>query len=59
MENDNTLRGMKEKICELEQVIFLASKLVLKYEEILDRNPNAEWCQIREQILNESSKLKR
>jgi hypothetical protein len=59
MENDNTLRGMKEKICELEQVVFLASKLVLKYEQILDRNLNTEWCEVREQILNESSKLKR
>ena len=50
---------MKEKICHLEQVIFLASKLVLKYEEILDKNPNQDWCLIREDILKESALLKK
>jgi len=59
MENDNTLKSMKEKICHLEQVIFLASKLVLKYEEILDKNPNQDWCLIREDILRESALLKK
>jgi len=58
MENDNIIREMKERICHLEQVVFMAFKLVRKYEEILDRNPNTEWCEIREDILNESSKLK-
>ena len=54
MENDNTLKAMKEKICNLEQALFLASKLVTKYEQILDKSPTQEWCLIREEILNES-----
>lgn len=59
MEAVNTIKEMKEKICNLEQALFLASKLVAKYEEILDKNPTQEWCLIREEILNESAMLKK
>ena len=58
MEKDNVVREMKERICQLEQVVFLASKLVLKYEQILDKNPNDEWTRVREEILNESAKIR-
>lgn len=58
MEKDNVIREMKERICQLEQVVFLASKLVLKYEQILDKNPNDEWTRVREEILNESAKIR-
>ena len=58
MEKDNVIREMKERICQLEQVVFLASKLVLKYEQILDKNPNDEWTRVREEILNESAKTR-
>lgn len=59
MEAVNTIKEMKEKICNLEQALFLASKLVAKYEEILDKSPTQEWCLIREEILNESALLKK
>ncbi len=59
MEADKTLKEMKEKICNLEQALFLASKLVNRYEQILDKNPTQEWCLIREEILNESALLKK
>jgi len=58
MEKDNVVREMKERICQLEQVVFLASKLVLRYEQILDKSPNEEWTRVREEILNESAKIK-
>lgn len=58
MEKDNVVREMKERICKLEQLVFLASKLVLKYEQILDKNPNDEWTRVREEILNESAKIR-
>jgi hypothetical protein len=50
---------MKEKICNLEQAVFMASALIRKYEQILDRNPNEEWTRVRDEILNESAKLKK
>ena len=59
MEAVNTIKEMKEKICNLEQALFLASKLVAKYEEILDKSPTQEWCLIREEILNESALFKK
>jgi hypothetical protein len=58
MEKDNVVREMKERICQLEQVVFLASKLVLRYEQILDKSPNEEWTRVREEILNESAKIR-
>lgn len=57
MEDYNTIREMKEKICKLEQAVFSAAKLIRMYEEILDRNPNEEWTRVRDSILNESAKL--
>lgn len=59
MEAVNTIKEMKEKICNLEQALFLASKLVAKYEEILDKGHTQEWCLIREEILNESALIKK
>ena len=59
MEAVNTIKEMKEKICNLEQALFLASRLVAKYEEILDKSPTQEWCLIREEILNESALLRK
>jgi hypothetical protein len=59
MENCNIIREMKEKICNLEQAVFMASALIRKYEQILDRNPNEEWTRVRDEILNESAKLKK
>lgn len=59
MEAVNTIKEMKEKICNLEQALFLASKLVAKYEEILDKSSTQEWCLIREEILNESALIKK
>lgn len=59
MEADKTIKELKEKICNLEQALFLASKLVTKYEQILDKSPTQEWCLIREEILNESALLRK
>jgi hypothetical protein len=59
MEAVSTIKELKEKICNLEQALFLASKLVSKYEEILDKSPTQEWCLIRKEILNESSRLRK
>lgn len=58
MEADKTLKELKEKICNLEQALFLATKLVGRYEDLLGKSGSAKWCEAREQILNECKQLK-
>ena len=59
MEAVSVIKEMKEKICNLEQALFSASRLIARYEQILDKSPTQEWCLIRKEILNESDNLRK
>lgn len=58
MEADKTLKELKEKICNLEQALFLATRLVARYENILEESGSTKWCEARNEILNECKYFK-
>lgn len=58
MEADKTLKELKETICNLEQALFLATKLIGQYENILEESGNIKWCEVRKQIQEQGKQFK-